>query len=234
MMVNTIRLIVIDNEQNLRYYEACRLKMDKKIKHLIIMHSDKEEESFYAAFKRTFINAYGFILCIDKCVIDRNKYFIIFQNSDKYQTFIQSANKRKEKFKQYITVAKNDKLFNSSFLKPIAEKCVVDSVLDGQLKPILEKLIQYYPPYQQEIGDSHISPIDYSTTSNNQLCNNVREYVPDIFEAEISTSSVMEDVAMSETENNIESPESSNETEENVLPASVVGFSVFGSVFGSV
>uniref|UniRef100_A0AC34FHY5 Uncharacterized protein n=1 Tax=Panagrolaimus sp. ES5 TaxID=591445 RepID=A0AC34FHY5_9BILA len=197
-----IRLIVINAQQNVRYYEACKLKLDKKTKHLIIMHSDKEEESFYAAFKRTYINAFDYILCIDKCIVDRSKYLIIFQNVANYQTFIESANKKKviEKFKQYITVIENDEFFNLNFLLPILQTCEIDSVLEDQMKSVLEKLMGYYQSHRQQNSnfgsDTENGPLD-SNTDNDQLCKNVHEYITDNLDndldAENSNARILED-----------------------------------------
>uniref|UniRef100_A0AC34GAU8 Uncharacterized protein n=1 Tax=Panagrolaimus sp. ES5 TaxID=591445 RepID=A0AC34GAU8_9BILA len=109
-----------------------------------------------------------------------------------------------EKFKQYITVAKNDEIFNLNFLKPIAEKCDADSVLYHQLESTLGKLIKYYPPYQQQNfypqSGNEFAPIDSSTNSN---------------------AGISEDVALPETEMNVEVPEFSDESEENAFQDTV-------------
>lgn len=112
-----MQLIKIDENQNVQYYESCKLRMDKNKKVLIIMPSEKGKQIFYSwdfnsnfklissileaefihvALERTFLNIFQRILCIDKNETDSNKYFIIFSNIQKLDAFIELANKFKE------------------------------------------------------------------------------------------------------------------------------------------
>uniref|UniRef100_A0AC34G541 Uncharacterized protein n=1 Tax=Panagrolaimus sp. ES5 TaxID=591445 RepID=A0AC34G541_9BILA len=94
----TIQFIVADINKNVRYYKKCIVQANKKKKHVIIKPSENESEFIYIAFDRSFVNVYEYILYIDECQSDSNKYTVIFPRAESLEYFIESANKKKARF----------------------------------------------------------------------------------------------------------------------------------------
>uniref|UniRef100_A0A914Y947 Uncharacterized protein n=1 Tax=Panagrolaimus superbus TaxID=310955 RepID=A0A914Y947_9BILA len=121
------------------------------------------------------------------------------------------------KFKLYISVIKNDQLFQREFLIQILYQCQQNEELEENLKAILSKLLEFYKPNEQQNngfeGDKEIAAVennenvceigdnDSDKCDNNQISVIMEDESENIFVAENVLQDAVEDIKVGSREN---------------------------------